>query len=276
LLDTDTIHQRFFPGVTRRRSQQRLQLYQAHGLTRTLVLTVWFGNGNQGRTPAIHCLTERGADAVQVLTGRRPARVLRSEPKPETFHHRLAVVKCRLAVDDACAAAGLLEPAWIMEQDRDPTAKDLPPFQQRMLYHAFADGPKTITCQPDAASLLRIPRDPAQPQTNTSDLLAYWEADRSTESRSQILEKLPGYAAVVERHAYRRYWPQLQKPAIRVFWVCPSQERIAALCEKLKDAPIAQLFRFTTSEELTPQTALLAPIWCALDGRRREIMRVSP
>jgi hypothetical protein len=275
LLDTDMIHERFFAGVSRRRCQQRLQLYQAHGFTRTVILTVWFGDGDQGRIPAVHCLAERGADAVYSLIGRRPARVLRSEPKPETFYHRLAVVKSRLAIDDACATAGLSEPAWIMEQDRNPAATDLLPFQQRMLYHAFRDGPKTITCQPDAVCLLRIPRTPAQPQTDTTNLLAYWEIDRSTERGSQILAKLPGYAAVVEKHDYRRYWPDLQKPAIRVFWVCRTEQRIEAICEKLKKAQAAKLFRFTTNDELTRQTALFAPIWRDVAGRRREIMRAS-
>ncbi len=276
LLDTEMIHQRIFPSVTRRRCQQRLQLYQAHGFTRTVILTVWFGDGDQGRIPAIHCLTDRGADAIHSFTGRRPARVLRSEPKPETFYHRLAIVKSRLAMDDACAAVGLSEPAWIMEQDRDPTATDQPPLKQRMLYHAFGDGPKIVTCQPDAASLMRIPRDPTRPQVNASDLLGYWEIDRSTESRSQILDKLPGYTTCIERHAYRRYWPGLKKPAVRVFWVCRSQRRIEALCEKLQDASVAQLFRFTTAGELSPETALTVPIWRDLHGRCREIMRVSP
>ena len=102
----------------------------------------------------------------------------------------VAVVKSRLAIDDACLKAGLLEPMWIMEQDRDPTATDRPLLQHRHLYHAFAGAQKTITCQPDAACVLRIPRNPLQPRANTSDLLVYWERDRSTESRAQILEKI--------------------------------------------------------------------------------------
>ena len=251
LLDTDTIHQRFFATVSRRRCQQRLQLFRAHGLIRSVVLTVWFSDTENGRTPAIHVLTERGAEAVLSLVGSYPRRVLRSDPKPETFHHRLAIVKSRLALDDACAIAGLHEPAWIMEQDRNPAATDVPPLQRRMLYHAFRNGPKTITCQPDAACLLAIPRDIDKPQADTTNLLVYWEIDRSSESQSQLLRKLPGYAAAIEQRAYHRYWPGVQKPAVRVFWVCRSRQRISEICDRLKDVPVARLFRFTTSQELS-------------------------
>ena len=275
LLDTETIHERFFSGVTPRRVQQRLRLYRDHGLLRTVVLTVWCGESGKGRIPAIHCLTERGGDAINSITGQRPRRVLRGDPKPETFHHRLAIVKSRLAIDDACAAAGLLETTWIMEQDYDPTATAEPPLKRRILYHAFRTGSKTITCQPDAASLLFIPSDPAQPQTDTTNLLAYWEIDRSTESRSQILAKQPGYASVIKQHGYHRYWPEIQKPAIRVLWVCRSQERIEAICEKLKEESIAKFFRFTTAEELSGQTALAVPIWRDWTGNRRTILQFS-
>ena len=275
LLDTDTIHERHFAGVSLRRVQQRLQLYQVQGLTKTACLSVWFNSDQRrGRVPTIHCLTERGAEAVQEVTGQQPLRLLRGEPKPETLHHRLAIVKSRLAIDDACLKAGLLEPVWIMEQDRDPTATERPLLQQRHLYHAFAGEKKTITCQPDAACVLRIPRNAMQPRANTSELLVYWEIDRSTESRAQILGKMPGYTLLLDRKPYRRYWPQLGNPTIRVFWVCQSDERIAALCEKLRDVPVARCFRFTTAAELTPERALGAPVWQLVDRSRREIMRL--
>jgi hypothetical protein len=276
LLDTKTIHERFFPNVGCRRVQQRLQLYQQQGLTRIVALSVWFNNGDRGRVPAIHCLTDRGADAVESASELRPRRVLRGEPKPETFHHRLSVVKARLAMDDACAAAKLLKPLWIMEHDRCPTAvaPDKPLLHQRWLYHAFSNAEKTIVCLPDAASLFRIPRDPRWPERDTTDLLAYWEIDCSTERRTQIVERLPGYAALVEQQGYRRYWPQLERPAVRVFWVCRSAERIKALCERLKDAPIAKIFRFTTADELTAAAALVKPIWRDAAGGRREILRL--
>jgi hypothetical protein len=273
VMDTDTIHERFFAEVSRRRCQQRLRLYQEQGLTRVVTLSVWFTNGERGRVPAIHCLTERGADAVEAAGEGRPRRVLRSEPKPETFHHRLAVIKARLAMDDACAAARLLEPVWIMEHDRCPNADpDKPLLHQRWLYHAFQTAEKTLTCLPDAVSLLRIPRNLRRPDKDTTVLLAYWEVDCSTERRTQIADRLPGYAALLEQQGYHRYWPQLEKPAVRIFWVCRSSQRIEALREKLGDAPIAKIFRFTTGDELTAEAALVKPIWRDTTGKRREII----
>ena len=277
LLDTPTIHERFFPGVSRRRVQQRVGLYQEQGLTRIVTLSVWFANGHRGKVPAIHCLTDRGADAVEAAGEGRPRRVLRSEPKPETFHHRLAVVKTRLAMDDACAAAKLLPPVWIMEHDRCPTAApDKPLLQQRWLFHSFTIGQQTVTCLPDAVSLLRIPRDPRRPDRDTTDLVAYWEIDFSTERRTQIIDRLPGYAALLEQQGCRRYWPQLDRPTVRVFWVCRSPQRIEALREKLKIAPVAKVFRFTTSDDLIAAKALVKPIWLDAEGHRREILRLTP
>ena len=104
--------------------------------------------------------------------------------------------------------------------------------------------------------------------------MAYWEFDCSTERRTQIVDRLPGYAALAEQQGYRRYWPQLHGPAIRVFWVCRSDQRIEALCEKLKDAPIAKIFRFTVADELTAEIALVMPIWRDAGGSRREILRL--
>jgi len=104
--------------------------------------------------------------------------------------------------------------------------------------------------------------------------VAYWEIDCSTERRTQIVERLPGYTALAEQQGYRRYWRQLDRPTVRVFWVCRSAQRIEALCEKLKDAPIAKIFRFTTADELTAANALVRPIWQDASGSRREILRL--
>ena len=275
LLDTDTIHERHFPDVSRRRVQQRLQIVPGAWPHEDCSLSVWFNTDQRrGRVPTIHYLTERGAEAVQEVTGQRPLRVLRGEPKPETLHHRLAVVKSRLAIDDACSAAKLsgtrVDHGAGPRPDRHgpaalATAIPVPCFRRR--------------AEDDYLSARRglcpsHPPKPAATQANTSELLVYWEIDRSTESRAQILEKIPGYTLLLDRKPYRRYWPQLVNPTVRVFWVCQSDERIAALCEKLRDVPVARCFRFTTVAELTPELALCAPMWQLVDRSRREIMRL--
>jgi len=277
LLDTDLIHRRHFAAVTRRRCQQRLQEIQKQGLTHSVALTVWYGKRGGGHVPTIHCLTERGADAIESIAGARPQRVLRSDPKPETLHHRLAVVQARLALDDGCRALGVAMPEWIMEQDRrDDAQPNDPPSRQRVLYHEFIAGGKKFTCQPDAACLMRIPRDAHRSAAGTTPLLVFWEVDRSTERTAQTTNKCPGYGALLERRDYRRYWPQAEQAPVRVFWVCRSRQRIASLTVSLREKPVAQCFRLTTADELRAETALTLPIWRTIDGQCREIIRLPP
>lgn len=277
LLDTELVHRRHFADVTRRRCQQRLRQHQQQGLTRCVALNVWYGHRGGGHIPTIHCLTERGAEAVDRISGSMPRRFSRSDPKPETLHHRLAVVKARLPMDDCARLLGLAEPQWILEQDRRPDAKpDEPPSRQRVLYHEFPAGNKRFTCQPDAASLLWIPREGKRPQADATPLVALWEVDCSTERTKQTANKCPGYAALLERRDYRRYWPQAEEAAVRVFWVCRSLQRIESLCEALREHSVSQYFRFTTAAELTAETAFTVPIWRTIDGERREILRLPP
>ncbi|HZV25482.1 MAG TPA: replication-relaxation family protein [Acidothermaceae bacterium] len=278
LLDTETLHRRHWPdGTTLRACQKRLKLYTDHGLTSTVQLAVWFATKGAGKVSTLHCLTERGGDTVEQQTGERPLRIARSDPKPETFHHRLGVVKARLAIDDACKDAALPRPEWIMEQDLRPDAPEhAPPSEHRMLYHVFRNAKKTFTCQPDAASLLRIPRQDAGRDGTMTELVCFWEIDRSTESVRQATGKAAGYAAAIEQHVHRRYWPSLKKPVVRVFWVCPSTERIDSLSAAFRTAPVAQFFRFATRHDLEPQRLLRDPIWRTVAGERRSILLPTP
>lgn len=275
LLDTDLIHRRHFSPVSRRRCQQRLQQLQAEGLTRSVALTVWYGKPGGGRIPTIHCLTERGAAAIESIAGCRPRRFLRSDPRPETLHHRLAIVQARLAIEDGCRALGLAAPEWVMEQDRRDDAKpDDPPSRQRVLYHEFTTGGKKFTCQPDAASLMQIPRSTERIEAGTTPLLGLWEIDRSTERVAQVVSKCPGYAALLDRKDYRRYWSNLDQAPVRVFWVCPSRQRIESIVARLREHPVSQYFRFTTAGELSADSSMTLPIWRTIDGQRREIFRL--
>ena len=274
VLDTDMIHARFFAGVSLRRCQQRLALLEKQGLTRTVPLTLWSADASGCSVPTVHSLTERGVEAVEAMTGHRPARVSRGDPKPETIHHRLQIVRTKLTIDDACRSLNLACPTWILEQDRDHSASDkLPPSHRRILYHAFLGPPKT-TCQPDAVCRMSVPRDLSNPAAGTSDLIGFFEIDCSSEGRKQIAGKLPGYAALISQRTFQRYFQKSEQAIIRLFWVCHTWERIHSLCERLKDDPVAPYCRFTTARDLTPPTALTSPIWHATDGKRREIIRL--
>lgn len=275
VLDTDLIHAHYFQDVTHRRCRQRLHAYAEHGLTRSVQLRLWTA-ACQRRAPMIHSLTERGVEVVEELTGIRPPRVSKGDPKPETIHHRLEIVRVKLVFDAAASQIGLKKPLWILEQDRDPLASiELPPSQRRILYHGFKD-PPACTCQPDSACRLSIPKDITTPTTNTTDLLGYFEIDCSSEGRKQIVSKLPGYVRLIQHRAYTRYFSSSGDAVVRVFWVCRTQARIDSLLELLGTESVAQFFRFTTSQDLSASTssAMTSPIWQATDGKRREIIRL--
>lgn len=273
LLDIDTIHRRQFVGVTLRRCQQKLRQYAEQGFVHCHRLAVWYGD-RSGRVPTLFTLTERGAEAVAEATGSQPLRVQRGEPKPETLHHRLAVSQVRLAMDDGFRALGLAVPDWIMEYDRRPDVDpQLPVVQQRTLYHVFKDSDKPLTYLPDAACRMAVPREYRQPQAGALTVIAYWEIDRSTERRGQVLGKLPGFLAVMERNAWRRYFPMALKAHVRLFFVCLNQKRIDALRESLKDHAVQKILRFTTLPELTTRQAASDPIWQDMAGKWREIVR---
>ena len=275
ILDTDMIHGRFFTGVSLRRCQQRLALLQQQGLTRTVALTLWSAEASGCSVPTVHSLTERGAEAVEALTGHHPPRVSRGDPKPEMIHHRLQIIRTKLAIDDACNSLRVALPTWILEQDRDHSASEkLPPSHRRILYHAFPGPPKKTTCQPDAAFRMSVPRELSNPAAGSSDLIGFCEIDCSSEGRKQIAGKLPGYAALISQRTFQHYFPKSDQAVVRLFWVCRTWERIYSLCERLKDDPVAAYCRFTTTADLTPATALTTPIWYATDGKRREIIRL--
>lgn len=275
-LDTETLHRRFWEESTLRACQKRLKLLQNSGLTKVVQLQVWFADGPHGRLPTLHCLTEHGAAVVFERTGHRPMRVIKGDPKPETLHHRLGIVKMRLAIDDACRHLNLRDPRWVMEQDvrRDRPASGSP-SEHRLLYHVFRERGSAVTCQPDAASVLHIPLDVRDPRGSATDLICFFEYDRSTEGVRQATAKASGYELLLATQEYRRYFSEIHTPAVRVFWVCKSAERIATLCQSLRDIAVARSYRFTTEAELHSQRVLLDPIWRTVQGERRSVV-VAP
>ena len=276
LMDTDMLHTHHFAEVTHRRCRQRLSLYQQHGLTRTATLKLWT-NESSLRAPTVHSLTERGVEVVlslETYDSTRPLRVSKGEPQPATIHHRLQIVRTKLIFDAAFQANGLTTPQWILEQDRDPHANvDLPPNQRRLLYHVF-HGQSTFTCQSDAACRFSVPRDLAHPKSGLNDVIGFFEIDCSSEGRKQLVNKLPGYARLLSEQTYARYFPHPQNAIVRVFWVCRTAERITSLRERFAKEQVAQFFRFTTINDLTPSTVLTTPIWQDLTGKPREILRL--
>ena len=250
---------------------KRLRLLAANGLTRATKLEVWkpsqSATTNGGRIPTLHTLTDEGARLVELETGERPLRVLRSRPSAMTFYHRRQIVRVMRALDQAADAVGLMRPQWVMEQDVwHASPKSLPPNQRRLLYHDLGNG---LICQPDLACRFRI---------NETELMLLWEIDPSSEGTKQLRKapKTDSYVALIHRREYRRYWPDLETNRNHVVWVTPSRRRFASLKEVLGQHPLAPVCRLLSAESLTdPETLLTSPVWETVDGQPRAMYRPS-
>jgi hypothetical protein len=279
VLDRALCHTLCFPRYSQEWCRQNLARLAGALLLRTTVLTVWHDEEETrgGRIPLLYSLTSAGAEVVHARTGVYPRRVLRSDPSPTTFWHRLQVVRVRVAFDQAAEHTGLPAPRWIMEQDLRPDAPaDAMPQHRRMLYHEFhAEDGAVVTCRPDAAASLSIPH-PSGDAAKMSTLAIHFEIDRSREGLAQCLGKVPGYSALFAQRAYARYWPDLSNPVHRVFWVVPSHQRIESLAAAFRAFPASAHFRFTTFTDCRPDRVLTQPVWCDLHGNPMTLYRKTP
>jgi hypothetical protein len=279
VLDRALCHALCFGGSSQEWCRQNLARLAGAGLVRATSLQVWHDEEGSrgGRIPLLYSLTPAGAEVVHARTGAYPRRVLRSDPSPTTFWHRLQIVRVRAAFDQAAEGAGLSAARWIMEQDIRPDApQGAMPQCRRMLSHELhAEDGAVVTCRPDAAATLAIPH-PSGESAKASTLAIHFEIDRSREGLAQCLGKVPGYSALFEKQAYARYWPTLTNPVYRVFWVVPSRQRIESLAAALRPFAIAAQFRFTTFADCQSERVLTQPVWYDLHGKSMTLYRKAP
>ena len=278
LLDTATIHARHWSGAKDPRAcQQRLSKLVDGGLIRQTRLTVVVDVGRGGGSlPAAYMLTPRGADFIERETGRRPARVAGNDLAATTILHRLETVHARVALDDACAAAGLPRPAWILEQDSYANVTPADPLEKRqVLYERITlENGGQVSCRPDASSLLQIPK-PARPNAFDS-LVIYWEIDRNAGHKSSSkreAEKIDGYEALIESGGHVEHWPKAAAAAVRVFYVCPNKERIQSIAQHVRGRPAAKFYRFAVKSDAVAPGILTSPVWCDAEGQNFSIWR---
>jgi hypothetical protein len=273
LLDTATIAARHWPGVSSPRAcQERLRsLCDAKLIHKTQLLVARVGRMGS-RIPAVYALMPHGAEVLELETGEVPPRIARSEPSPATLLHRLEMIQTRVAFDDACRSEAVPLPTWIYEQDTYTGVRISDPLERRhRLYERIRWNGHDVACRPDAACLLRLP-SPHQPNTS-DDLLVYWEIDRSTNSRNREAKKAAGYEALIGSRRFATHWPDASDRAIvRVFYVCPSEERIANIAAEIAPTPVATYYRFACYDALSPASILTQAVWRDTEGRRYAIL----
>jgi hypothetical protein len=268
LLDTETIHARHFPeDASMRACRRRLRLFRAQDLIQTIHINV-VRTDRVGRMPAIHRLTQEGADLLEAETGVRPLRTARSDPpKPNTLLHRLGMAKVLLAMNDACKLHGLPKPEWILEYDSRPNFPPNAKLSERYILCREFPLPSGAVrrCWPDAACLLTIPH-----QGKNWRLAILWEYDRSTEGRSQLLEKVPGYESLLASAAWRQLFADMH--GVRIFFVVPSRQRLAIVADALRDTSIEQHVRIGIATELQTTDLLISPIWITPASNARALL----
>jgi hypothetical protein len=275
VLDQPLCHAKFYPRFSAEWCRQNLRRLAGAQLLRATPLRVWHdAKSRSGRIPFLYSLTPDGADVVEVATGVVPRYVLRSDPTPTTFHHRLAIVRVRIAFEIAAERAGLSPPTFVIEQDVRPDAPGEAMPQQRSRLHQKFESPegRVIICRPDASAVLRIPH-PSGDGGLATDLAILVEADRSTEGIAQCERKLPGYSVVFERKKFSRFWTGLRNPVYRVFWIVPSPERIKTLSAAFRGKPVAEFFRFSTFADCQADRILTEAVWRDCSGKAMPLYR---
>lgn len=272
LLDRQLCHALCFADQSPEWCRQNLRRLVDAGLIEPTTLRVWHDETatRGGRVPILYSLTKEGADIVRLRTGSQPKRVLKSAPSAATFYHRLEIVRCRFAFDEAMRSESLPRPQWIMEQDVLPdAAKDLMPQYRRLLFHEFRKENRVLTARPDAAALFTLPH-PSGRASDATTLAVHFEIDRSREGIAQAIEKNAAYALLFQEKCFCRYWPHLltaTTPTIhRIFWIVPSRQRIENLAAAMKTDAIASFVRFTTFDDCTPARVLSQPVWYDVHG----------
>jgi len=283
--DTTTIHGLYFPNdKTGRACQRRLKIISDAGLLKSVRLVAVDGYGLRGNSedykPSgslsnLYFLTESGGDVVERETGIQPLRVTRSDPKQLTLRHRIETVRARLAIDRAAKLSNLPDVAWIMEQDRTKrvkAAKGRSPSEFQILNNAYQDEytNRTVAFRPDAAFHLQVPR----PSGNGfKSLLGYIELDRSTEGHRQWEGKLLGIEAFIkDDKAWHSHWPGVTDPAIVLFVICKTNERLGNLAITTRPSAVAKHVRMATFP-LNPETVLTQEVWQDCHGQLYAIVK---
>lgn len=100
--------------------------------------------------------------------------------------------------------------------------------------------------------------------------LYFLEVDRSTESLDRIKEKVTGYKLYHRQGIHKRFG---EFKDFTVLFQAKSQARINNIRKHLVEVAGAELFWYTTRNQVTPETITLAPIWQNQAGEPRSILK---
>ena len=182
--------------------------------------------------------------------------------------HTLAVSQFVHTLQQACQRLSLASSDIIFEYDlmdgyrNDP--KPTTPYQERYILHEKFEGTtngqpaKAFSSRADVSFKLMIEQH---------TLLGYLEADRSSEPLRVIRAKAKAYHHLITvEHRYKKHWPNVAKPSVRVYLTVESKRRLESLAAGLLRTPGAELFRIAVMATLSPESILTEPVWYTIDA----------
>lgn len=188
-------------------------------------------------------------------------------PIPYHINHWLAISETHIHLDYAIARqSDVFVEDWCNEWDICNKNETVPEKRFR-LYTLLRDNPKLV-CAPDAAFLLAL---------SGYRKIYYLEQDRNTSGVHQVASsKTKGYAVMAELNLHRRHFPQTNLDAFTVIMIAPSPKRRDALRYAIKDKPGANLWRFASATDVTPETFLFEPIFYPVDSEAVPLVKRRP
>ncbi len=183
---------------------------------------------------------------------------------PHLIPHWIALAETHIAFDEAIKTQTEVSIAgWINEFDVVNKEESAPEKRYR-LYTLLQNSPRLV-CNPDAAFLLSLAGHKK---------VFYVEQDRNTSGANHVADsKTRGFASMNSLKIHRRHFRDATVETFTVIMVAPSPKRRDILRNAIKDKPGAELWRFTTVEDLKPENVFVAPIFYPCVGEPASLIK---
>jgi hypothetical protein len=261
VLSRPQIQRLFFPDDKDGRiARRRLQQLVDHKLINRQQMLYCQPSG--GTPAAVYFLSTQGYEYLSQSSDLPPFNPI--PVIPHHIPHWIALGETHLVFDTAIAAQTDVQlEGWINEYDvvnKDETA----PERRFRLYSLLRDTPRLV-CNPDAAFLLSL---------GQYKKVFYIEQDRATSGANQVADsKHKGYVALNAAEMHRKHFPATNVKTFTVLVVAPHPKRRDALRSAFKDKPGADLWRFTTVDDLQPDRVLHEPIFYPCVGEPGSLIK---
>lgn len=232
--------------------------------------------GYLNRASMLFCHPSAGAPSHVYFPGRKGCELLAEHlddehflatptqaPVPANIAHWVACSDTHIAFDASMQLQDEVRiEEWINEWDIVNKSESRPERRYR-LFTLIHESPRLV-CAPDAAFLL---------STQGHTAVHYLEQDRATSGVKRVAaSKCNGYAAMANRDLQTRHF-DATVPSFRVLMVAPTAKRRDGLRNAFKEKPGANLWRFASVEDVTPEKVLFEPIWHPCDGEPKPLVK---